>query len=68
MSTIKESKQKLKGYPLSCERITIVMAGTLLRLHTGYDVYIRFLKMATDEARVMLEEFTSERAIPEPLT
>jgi len=40
---------------------------TLLKLHTGYDVYVRFLNMSVDEARGILEKFTSHGAIPEPL-
>jgi len=40
---------------------------TLLRLHTGYEVYIRFLKMSADEARSILEKFTSHGAVSEPL-
>lgn len=52
------------------ERIKIYHSNgprTLLKLHTGYKVYIRFLKMTTDEARVILKKFTSHGAIPEPL-
>jgi len=40
---------------------------TFLKLHTGYDVYIRFLNMSENEARHILEKFTSHGAVPEPL-
>jgi len=40
---------------------------TLLRLHTGYYVYVRFLNMNEDEARIALEKLTLHGAVPEPL-
>ncbi len=39
----------------------------ILRLHTGYDVYIRFLNMSHDEAKHILGKITSHGAVPEPL-
>lgn len=52
------------------ERIRIYHSNgprTLLKLHTGYDVYIRFLGMTVEEARRILEKFTSHGAVSEPL-
>lgn len=40
---------------------------TVLKLLTGYNVYIRFLNMNLDEARVVLDKFTLQGAVPEPL-
>jgi len=40
---------------------------TRLRLRTGYDVYVRFLKMDIEEAKNILGRFTSHGAVPEPL-
>ena len=40
---------------------------TVLKIHTGYNVYVRFLNMNRDEARAILNKFTLHGAIPEPL-
>lgn len=40
---------------------------TLLRIHTGYDVYLRFLGMSISDARTILKKFTLNGAVPEPL-
>ena len=40
---------------------------TDVKLHTGAEVYIRFLKMSEEEAKRILNKFTMHGAIPEPL-
>jgi len=40
---------------------------TLLKLDTGYTVYIRFINMSLEEAKGILNKFTSHGAVPEPL-
>jgi len=40
---------------------------TLLRLKTGHEVYVRFLGMEGRDAKFILDKFTREGAIPEPL-
>ncbi len=40
---------------------------TVMKLHTGARVYVRFLKMKEEEAKSILEKFTKHGAIPEPL-
>lgn len=38
-----------------------------VRLHTGHEIYIRFLGMSMDEAKGVLNKFTLHGAVPEPL-
>ena len=40
---------------------------TDVKLHTGAEVYVRFLKMSEEEAKRILNKFTMHGAIPEPL-
>ena len=40
---------------------------TPIRLSTGYTVYIRFIGMGMEEAKGVLNKFTSHGSIPEPL-
>ena len=40
---------------------------TPLELKTGHTIYIRFLGMSFEEAKRILDEFTSNGTIPEPL-
>ncbi|MEM1586245.1 MAG: DUF99 family protein [Candidatus Bathyarchaeia archaeon] len=40
---------------------------TQVRLHTGFDVYIRFYGMKLEEAKGILDKFTLHGAVPEPL-
>jgi endonuclease V-like protein UPF0215 family len=42
-------------------------ARTTLKLRTGYTVYARFLGMNIEEAKAILDKFTSHGAVPEPL-
>jgi len=43
------------------------MSRTAVKLSTGYTVYIRFIGMRMDEAKGVLNKFTSHGSIPEPL-
>jgi endonuclease V-like protein UPF0215 family len=38
-----------------------------IMLGTGYSVYVRFIDMSLDEARGILNKFTSHGAVPEPI-
>ncbi len=40
---------------------------TLLKLDTGYTVYVRFINMSLEEAKGIINKFTSHGAVPEPL-
>ncbi|RLG99927.1 DUF99 domain-containing protein, partial [Candidatus Bathyarchaeota archaeon] len=40
---------------------------TAVKLSTGYTVYIRFIGMKMEEAKGILNKFTSHGSIPEPL-
>ncbi|MEM1561768.1 MAG: DUF99 family protein [Candidatus Bathyarchaeia archaeon] len=40
---------------------------TPIRLHTGFDVYVRFYGMTVEEAKGILNKFTLHGAVPEPL-
>jgi endonuclease V-like protein UPF0215 family len=40
---------------------------TPLELKTGYVVYVRFLGMSLEEAKEILDKFTSHGSVPEPL-
>jgi len=40
---------------------------TVMKLHTGAQVYVRFLKMKEEDAKSILGKFTKHGAIPEPL-
>ncbi len=40
---------------------------TPLELNTGHTIYVRFLGMSFEEAKRILDKFTSNGAIPEPL-
>ena len=40
---------------------------TVMKLHTGAQVYVRFLRMKEEDAKSILEKFTMHGAIPEPL-
>jgi endonuclease V-like protein UPF0215 family len=40
---------------------------TPLKLNTGHIVYVRFLGMSMEEAKAILDKFTSHGAVPEPL-
>jgi endonuclease V-like protein UPF0215 family len=40
---------------------------TPLELKTGYIVYVRFMGMSLEEAKAILDKFTSHGAVPEPL-
>lgn len=40
---------------------------TKVKLHTGYDVYIRFYGMSLEDAKGTLNKFTLHGAVPEPL-
>lgn len=40
---------------------------TPVKLHTGFEVYIRFYGMTLEEARGILAKFTLHGAVPEPL-
>jgi endonuclease V-like protein UPF0215 family len=41
---------------------------TPLQLNTGHTVYVRFLGMSLEEAKAILDKFTSHGAVPEPLS
>ena len=55
-----EAKEKLRLYQRLGER-------EMVRLKTGYEVYIRALGANADEARVLLNRFTLDGRIPEPV-
>lgn len=55
-----EPEQKLLRYRRLGQR-------EMVRLKTGYDVYIRALGATADEARVLLNKFTLDGKIPEPI-
>jgi len=40
---------------------------TALKLDTGYTVYVRFINMSLEEAKGILNKFTTHGAVPEPL-
>jgi len=40
---------------------------TPMRLHTGFEVYVRFYGMTPEEAKGILNKFTLHGAVPEPL-
>ena len=40
---------------------------TAIKLSTGYTVYVRFIGMEIEEAKGVLNKFTSHGAVPEPL-
>jgi len=40
---------------------------TVLKLDTGYTVYVRFINMSPEEAKGILNKFTSHGSVPEPL-
>ena len=42
-------------------------ARTPITLGTGYTVYVRFIDMSLEEAKGILNKFTSHGAVPEPL-
>lgn len=64
-------KYFLELFPEDCEkRIEIYRKNgprTAVSLHTGHKVYIRFYGMSLEEAKGILNKFTSHGAIPEPL-
>jgi endonuclease V-like protein UPF0215 family len=55
-----EPDEKLRRYERLGER-------ELLKLRTGYDVYVRVLGASTEEARILLNKFTLDGRIPEPV-
>ncbi len=55
-----ESGDKLKRYKRLGQR-------EIIRLKTGYDVYIRVLGATAEEGRVLLNKFTRDGRIPEPV-
>jgi uncharacterized protein len=55
-----EPEEKLRSYDLLGER-------ELVRLKTGYEVYVRVLGASTEEARILLNKFTQDGRIPEPV-
>jgi endonuclease V-like protein UPF0215 family len=40
---------------------------TSMNLNTGYTVYVRFIGMGEEEAKTILNKFTTHGAVPEPL-
>lgn len=58
-------------FPQDCEdRIKVYRknkARTSIALDTGYTVYVRFMKMSLEDAKGILNKFTSHGAVPEPL-
>jgi len=58
-------------FPHDCEkRVEIYHRNkgrTAIKLSTGYTVFIRFIGMKIDEAKGILNKFTSHGSIPEPL-
>jgi len=42
-------------------------ARTPIALGTGYTIYVRFINMSLEEAKGILNKFTSHGAVPEPL-
>ncbi|MEM2455091.1 MAG: DUF99 family protein [Candidatus Bathyarchaeia archaeon] len=64
-------KYFMELFPEDCEkRIEVYRKNgsrTTIRLHTGFDVYIRFYGMSLEEARGVLNKFTLHGAVPEPL-
>lgn len=52
--------EKLRAYSRLGERETV-------RLRTGYDVYVRVLGASKDEARILLNKFTMDGRVPEPV-
>ena len=55
-----EPEEKLRRYERLGER-------ELLNLKTGYDVYVRVLGASAEEARVLINKFTMDGRIPEPV-
>jgi endonuclease V-like protein UPF0215 family len=55
-----ESEDKRNSYKRLGQR-------EMIRLQTGYDVYIRALGVGREEARVLLNKFTLDGRIPEPV-
>ncbi len=55
-----ESEEKLRRY----ERLGM---REQVRLKTGYDVYVRALGCSAEEARILLNKFTMDGRIPEPV-
>lgn len=55
-----EPEEKLRSYDRLGER-------ELVRLKTGYEVYVRVLGASTEEARILLNKFTLDGRVPEPV-
>jgi endonuclease V-like protein UPF0215 family len=55
-----DSEEKLARYQRLGQR-------EMIRLKTGYEVYIRALGATTEDARILLNKFTRDGRIPEPL-
>lgn len=55
-----EPEEKLRRYRALGER-------TIVRLKTGYEVYVRALGATSEDARILLNKFTLEGRIPEPV-
>ncbi len=55
-----EPEEKLRRYERLGER-------ELLKLKTGYEVYVRVLGASADDARILLNKFTLDGRIPEPV-
>ncbi len=55
-----QPEEKLRRYERLGER-------ELLKLKTGYEVYVRVLGATADDARVLLNKFTLDGRVPEPV-
>ncbi len=51
----------------SCCRYARLGARVSVRLKTGFEVYVRVLGMTADEARILLNKFTLDGRVPEPV-
>ena len=55
-----QPEEKLRRYAVSGERVPV-------RLKTGFEVYVRALGAATEDARILLNKFTRDGRVPEPV-
>jgi endonuclease V-like protein UPF0215 family len=49
------------------QRYNLLGARELIRLKTGYEVYIRALGLGIEESRILLNKFTLDGRVPEPI-
>ena len=55
-----QPEEKLRRYARLGARVSV-------RLKTGFEVYVRVLGMTADEARILLNKFTLDGRVPEPV-